>query len=450
MAIPLKLMDNHKGALQFWQELGVSGATCVHVDAHLDASNFGVPEPGELEHPEINCGNFLLPALHQGLVEHLIWVVPPHLADGQPLLPWARHELQNWMWLTADEFRSLHLDGPRVEGTMAGRRLTICQAGDLPALPGPVLVDIDVDYHFKLDDTIWQTPMQLHDLLRPLTPAAVTVAASVEGGYTPLQHRYSADITALCWSGQRGRADTLWGYLHHGLDVPDAPAWAQAARCAVQACQQGAVYEGPGWEAAARLDDGYRPVPLDVAAYYLHRKAFDRCAPWLARVGNGLPGLTARYMEGLIAWRQGRWEEADAAWAQVLQADLPGAVLAHVEEMRAKALADAGRPGLAVLQFQAAILRTPPSPERASRLRQLGHAYRALGQPEQAARTWRQAVRLVPDHLATLPIRWELAQMYVATGQIMLAQAELAHLLRQDDDGLAAKARVLALSLKPG
>ncbi|CAN0136622.1 unnamed protein product, partial [Phaeothamnion confervicola] len=68
-------MEDHRDAYFLWKELAIRDAVCLHVDAHLDISNFKVPEY-DLDCPEVNCANFLLHACREKIVAHTIWVIP--------------------------------------------------------------------------------------------------------------------------------------------------------------------------------------------------------------------------------------------------------------------------------------------------------------------------------------------------------------------------------------
>jgi hypothetical protein len=430
-------MDNHKGAYAFWKSLSIRNATCIHVDAHLDVSNFAVPEPGDLENPTLNCGNFLLPAIEEHLIDHLIWVMPPHLAAGSPtLLRWAQDELQNWMWLTLSDYRSLRLEEGRVVGTLAGARLTICTLDRLPPLAPPLLVDVDIDYFFDPSDRIWQPPETLCARLQPLAPEAVTIATSVEGGYTPPGHRC---LGRLVLAGLTGSPDEARD-PRSDRDRPDDPAWLRAARLVEHAdCASSA------WNEAAALDPECVPRAVDVAAWHLLRKRYDACLEWLARVDDP---ETAGYLRGLVAFRQERFAAAEEEWSAL--ATLPiarGAVAAHLFEMRARAQAGLGLDEEVLISLH---LATRHTPQNASLWRQLGRIQLRCGQSEAGARSLRRAIALAPHDLATLLVRWELAQVYLESGQAVLARAELARVIAEDDGALAAKARLLALKLEAG
>lgn len=444
-------MDNHKGAFAFWKELGVVGATCVHVDAHPDISNFQLPEPGALEHPELNCGNFLYPAMQDGMVEHVVWVIPPHLPGATPsLVTWAQVEMQNWMWLTVAEMKSFHLADGRVEASLGAGRLTICTSDHLPTLApsGPTLLDIDVDYFFDLGDRVWQCPVDLHAQLSALEPSAVTVAYSVDGGYTPPQHRYVGDLTHLCFTGQVDEARSLWQDLQSATPRAEAPAWYEAALLAREAFETSQGYRGPAWDRAAARDEGYRLRPLDVASYYMHRKKNDQCLEWLDRAEGDVDRAAARYLRGLVALRLDDPATAETHWGDLLELPVArGSLAAHLHEMRGKARVMLRRDADAIESFQAAIRQTP---QNASLWRQVAQAQLRTGQREVAARSFRRAVALAPHLQATVQARWDLARLYVDLGQHLLARAELHQVAARDGGTLGAKARMLMLKLEGG
>ncbi|MHB2018221.1 MAG: hypothetical protein ACYCW6_14825 [Candidatus Xenobia bacterium] len=420
-------MDNHKGAFAFWESLGVRGATCIHVDAHLDASNFQVPEPGELEHPELNCGSWLYPAMRDGMISHLVWLLPPHLPGDRPFLDWARRELQNWMWLTLDEYRSLRLEEGRVEGTMAGARLTLCTLEYLPPLEG-ALIDIDIDYFFLADDSVWQTPLALCDGLPRGDP--VTIATSIEGGYTPPQYRYIGELCRLALTGERAEAERWWDALQRRQVPADAPAWCRAAQAALQG----------QWDAAAAIDPDYRRRPMDVAGYFFQRSRYSEMDPWLD------DSETGQYLRGLKLWRQDDPSAAEGCWRPLTQLPAAQGLLGgHLHDLIGKVCMEQQRWAEAKAAFTAA---TRCVPDLASLWRQLGWAQARCGEAEAAARSWRRALALAPDQLPNLPVRLALAQHYLQAGQFSLARTELRHVASQDEGALAAKARLLLMELE--
>lgn len=211
------LFDDHHEALVAWREAGLTDLTCIHVDAHLDVSADGFSQESlaglastrtradfsrfrgqpKLPWGGLHCGNYLYPALVDGTVTTLIWVVPRELIDKDSFLQSARQNLQGWVDFTLEEYRSFHTQNGWIEGRYLGRRLVVCTCDHVPPLrpEAKVALDIDVDYFIRLrDDTVWQTPQELREILGDLQPVALTVATSCEGGYTPPHHRFLGQV----------------------------------------------------------------------------------------------------------------------------------------------------------------------------------------------------------------------------------------------------------------
>ena len=128
MTAPRLVMEDHSGAYVLWKENDLKNGVCIHVDAHLDVMDRGfTPEmlekiasvrtaddlkecltPTFLPWGGVHCGNYLYPALMEGVVTHLVWVIPkPMIRPEESLLEFAHRELPNWMELTLEEHYSL-------------------------------------------------------------------------------------------------------------------------------------------------------------------------------------------------------------------------------------------------------------------------------------------------------------------------------------------------------
>lgn len=459
MGVPSLLMEDHCDAYPLWKEHGLRGMTCVHVDAHLDVSADGFTPEGlariaacrtadELEAFRgseylpwggFHCGNYLYPALLEGVVEHLVWVVPPHLAGPDPLR-WAREELQNWMDLTVDEYRSLRLEDGRVEGTLAGRALTVCTPDRLPRFAEPVLLDVDIDYLLDADDGIWQTPAALARDLEALPVAALTVAYSVNGGYLPLEHRYLGDATfALLAHG-----DTRWQGLAEelirggGSPREDAPPWYRAALAVKRGLSEGQAPGGPAWIEAERHAPDWRFQAVNQGAMHFRRREYAEAVRWLGRAAEESPeeAPLCRYMQGLAEAKDERLGDAVDRWGALLdEAALAPMEASYVRYMRGKVLAALGRPQEAAESFRLALGAEPDHP---SYLHQHGLALRDTGRLDEAARELRRSVRLAPDRLAAVDARLALAEIYERQGKRALAQAEHRKVQELDATGVYA------------
>jgi tetratricopeptide (TPR) repeat protein len=463
-------MEDHCEAYPFWLEQGVRRATCVHVDAHLDVSDDsfspdslarilaarcrqdleGLRGKDLLPWGGFHCGNYLYPALLGGMIEHLIWVVPPHLPQGD-ILEWARRELQHWLDLDLADYASLTRIEDRVEGTLAGRRFTLCTAEAVPHLEGPLLLDIDLDYFLDPEDKVWQTPYELLDALA-LQPDIYTIARSVEGGYTPLEHRYLGEITEKACRGQR----TPWeGLLRQILQadregkahdfrrlseaIPDPPPWLLAALRYKEGLQHRRERSGhPLLAEAAHLDPGYAPHPADEGALHFRREEMDpaRACFRLAFQQASTPQEAGfcLFMLGLVEASDGEYGKAEELWRPlVTSVHLTPPEQGYVAFRLGRVLARLGRTQDALDLFAAGLEREP---DRPLYLHHYGLALREAGQLEAAARVFRKVLRLAPDRLGSLELHLALAEIYQAQGKSALAQSEYRRLASKDVTGI--------------
>ena len=432
-------MEDHRDAYFLWKELGVRDALCLHVDAHLDISNFRVPEY-DLVCPEVNCANFLLHACQEGIVGHTIWVIPNHLNGSGSFLAWAQLELQRWMYLTLDEYASLRQVESRIEGQLGGARLTICHSGNLPDLaPGrPYLLDIDIDYFLDPQDGLWQTPLELHSFLPQREAAALTVAYSVQGGYTPLRHRYLGDLTLLAENGDLAAVERLWRAVHDG---GEGPSWVQAAGLLQKAAGD---HEGSEWEAAASVDATYRVEPANVASMYQIRKNVERCEHWLGRIQESGSALGTLYLAGFSSFRAGDYATATTQWQKLLgdpECPAAGNTRTHVIELCGRAYFRMEKFVDASQMFHQGTLLDSQSPVL---WREKARSLARAGKKEEAARAYRKSLALAPEDLASLEARLELAQVYRDLGQPALGFAECRRLRRANvPSGFRARAALL-------
>ncbi|MFN8605932.1 MAG: hypothetical protein U0931_00260 [Vulcanimicrobiota bacterium] len=425
---PLLMMEDHRDAYFFWEKLGIRGAACLHIDAHLDMAGFLSPLESSLQNPEINCANYLLKAVENGLVEEVVWVIPPHLSRAnKDLLHWSYQELPRWLALELDEFNSLKLQGGRVEGRLRGKPFTICTTEHLPEVSRPWLLDLDVDYLIDEQDGVWQTPFELLELTRHLELQAVTVAYSVRGGYTPLARRYLGDLAELLWSGREQEARDWWQQFHSLQSLETAPPGLQAAALVTRAWGSGSDHSGPAWEQAARLDPNYQVRPFDVAALYWQRKRHQRCLDWL----KDLPGEQTAYVKGFIALEQHKFTQAVSHWESLLaQAEAEPLTQRHLYTLLAKAYR-AGQQLEKALECLERAIAIKAREGLSELYRELGRLQRELGRKVEASASLRKAIKLEPNQVDSLEAQIDLAELYIETEQVVRAQAEyrkLSHL----------------------
>jgi tetratricopeptide (TPR) repeat protein len=419
------MMEDHRDAYFLWQEMGLRGASCLHIDAHLDMAAIQVPLDASLSRADINCGNYLLKAIQEGIIGRLIWVVPPHLmVHDSDLLHWLHAELQNWLALTLEEFNSLQFSDGRVTGQLRGVPVVVCTSHRLPDLEGPWLLDLDIDYYLDAQDHIWQTPFELKAILPQRDWQAITIAYSVVGGYTPVARRYLGDLSELLWTGKVQEAEQWWASFHSLDSLEGVSPSLQAAALVARAWGAGSDHQGEPWQRAASLDPAYRVDPADVAAMYWLRKRFSCCTRWLLRSQG--PG--SEYLHGFMALEQGRPAHAARCWDRLLTAggdQLDANSRRHLLGLLGKAWKLAKKPELAREALQQAMKIVGGDPHtRIDLYRELGRVQREMGQLEAAIVSLRKGIQLGPDRLDNLEAQVELAELYIESGQLLRAQGE--------------------------
>lgn len=229
------MMENHDDAYHAWKKAGFRDRIVIHVDAHIDFGWFPEKDPEELLELQslkeleeqlarpslwnfsgrsqgelIQIGNYLNPALREGIVGGFYWVVP----DGFLRTPGQRKLLDKML-------DTLQKTCPRalekitwadrsVRAECYGKPMVVCTLSDLPEFEESILLDIDTDFQvissifpsYPYADlpktTPWIWPQELVTRLRErrLRTDFVTIAYSVEGGFTPLGYKYLGDELA--------------------------------------------------------------------------------------------------------------------------------------------------------------------------------------------------------------------------------------------------------------
>lgn len=455
-------MEDHSHAYSFWKEQGLSNGICVHVDAHLDLMDRGfTPEmlqeiakvqsaedlkhcatPTYLPWGGVHCGNYLFPALMEGIVTHLIWVVPKAMVeDSSSILAFAHAELPNWMDLTLEEHNSLRLDGPRVEGVLAGQRFTLCTSDSLPALDQrPILLDIDVDYFQDAKDRIWQTPGGLRQELGLQKIDALTIAVSVDGGYTCLEHRYLGEVIEEVFTADSespweertrelieadlSRLDDPHAYNHLGRD--DDPNWFKATLELKQRLAQGLSVQ-EACESAAGLDSRYQAVALNEALCHLRVGLVEEA---ISLSGDSVDSL---FVKAIITFQGGRFDLSKDCWNRFLdKTELSPKERAFALFTRSQATAQVSPPESVLGDLLEA---TKLDPDNYQYALFCGLILQITGDHKKAAKIWRKALNKCGDRLASLGLHLELSRLYRSMGKQALANAELQRVAQKDQTG---------------
>lgn len=482
---PVFLMEDHCDAYPEWRGLGAHDLPCVHLDAHLDLSDEAFPR-AVLEalaaartadevrayrtHPRLpwggyHAGNYLYPAMHDGTVSHLYWVIPPWLPRRAHLLDWARRELQGWVQMTLDDYASLHTVGDRVEGRVLGRPFTLCTLEALPAFDGRVLLDVDVDYFLDHDDTLFAPVDEIVERVRSRlgVPIATTIAYSVNGGYTPLEHRYVGDLlVALAAQAKAGDAEAgrtmrrgdrlrIEGRFDDAIDAYTAAAehgalFTAAARYKTALAHAAAGHADEARRAfaeAAGCDPHYRARAVDVAFLWFRRRDYANTLEWLQRARVESPEETplTLYIEGHAHLRERALSRGVEAFEQLLaDPSLRPADRAHISSVLSRARLRDGRAAAAV---EAAREAVEHDPENGLYHLRLADGLRAASLVDEAARHYRKAISLCGHTVGSLDAHESLIALYEASGQHLLASSETRRLVKKDVVGTFAARAML-------
>jgi tetratricopeptide (TPR) repeat protein len=229
-------MENHDGAYRAWKQAGIQGRVLLHIDAHLDWDWIKDKEPLEILHAHslsqvesmleehclwnlsgrkreelVDIGNYIYPAVREGIIKEFYSVVPDPFLQNPTMQRDMVRMFHSFMKKNPRRLKNLRLEDKRIVVEIDGVQVTTCRLSDLPRIPEPVLLDIDTDFLtteamgiapsgedlWKQLPWIW--PEELIEKLTDLgiTTDFVTIAYSVEEGYTPLSYKYLGDELAL-------------------------------------------------------------------------------------------------------------------------------------------------------------------------------------------------------------------------------------------------------------
>jgi tetratricopeptide (TPR) repeat protein len=367
------LMENHDQSYHLWRDAAFKDRILVHIDAHHDMWWFD-------DDRSLTIANFVCLALRERIVREVCWVVPDATWENPDGLKALDDHLKEILANYPGDPAIARWEHHRVRTSVMGCPLVICSLDTLPSFSEDVLLDIDTDYltiprvSYRAEDVLdpvpWRSPEELTETLRStaLRTDFVTIAYSVEGGYTPLGWKYLGDELALRLRdpNQKEIADAYLR-MRQGIEaslrgdaaqaensfraVGDRLGAAPYLHLAHLMTEAGRPEDGRRYHSQAlAMDPSYRTayaspgIPLyraknDDAAH----DAFSRAL--LLDPADAYPHLGL----GWIAARRKRWVEAETEFrdALVLQPDLIDAYRGLAE-----ALVSQGRPQEAIEPYQ--------------------------------------------------------------------------------------------------
>lgn len=368
------VLEDHDAALAEWERLGIQDRILVHLDAHHDL--WWTPATGTR-----SIANFLCEAVRNRLFRQIYWVVPDGSLETRNGRAALRAHLEA---LRAQYGERCGVDWQPGGGsvTLSGCRIHVCGLASMPSVSEAVVLDVDVDYlviprvaygdwdrHGPLP---WRWPADLACSLRSgaLRWDVMTIAYSVNGGYTPMRWKYLGSELAARLDGaseqqvhaydlmrtgaeaeHRGHIDAAESSYRAAAPAVGAAAWYNLAYLLASNAREGEARDCLG--RAIQLDPSYRsPYSTPGLALYRRvalaaaRRAFQhslRLDPDDPVPHVGLGWLSARARE---------WKDAEAR-ARLALTLAPVLIDAH--RLLGEALAEQGRTAEAIDAYETSL-----------------------------------------------------------------------------------------------
>lgn len=462
--------ENHDEALRFWRESAGANRILVHVDAHHD---MWWVDPAQ----RVNIANFISPALREGILREIVWVVPGRSWESSQNRRQLFHHLRRIQEAVSIPPARLEIAHDHISTTLFGKPLHICSVEGLPKFSENVLLDLDVDYlifprvTYGLGDPHpalpWRWPADLlQDLdARGVPSDLITIAYSVEGGYTPLRWKYLGDELEIRLDAN-GPAEVVRGmdlmreaaeaavggdraiaeqkYLQAAGLLPEqaAPLW----HLAFLYLDAGRVPEGQTlYHRALDLDPSYRTPYNSEGLWHYWRKywaASER--EYRSTLALDPRDAFAHLGLGWLAMERSRWSEAEPELQRAIEID-PSLLDAH--RALGRVFLETGKLREAVAAYEKSLklslsgkvsLRDSPiiSAEQPrwndashfSVFLKLGQLYRAIGEPERASQFLRMAAA---GGLDSVGLRLNLASIAFAQRHWLVGIGEAGRAFRQ-------------------
>jgi Flp pilus assembly protein TadD len=373
------LFENHDRAYEIWRESGLKESLLIHIDAHHDM--WWIDPDGHR-----TIANFICSALAEDIVREVWWIVPDQTWESRECRrPLLRH-LERIIRKYPRSSDRIEVKPDRISVRVLDKNIRILPLNKMPAPEGEVLLDVDTDFlviprvtygEFDTHSPLpWCWPDQLISRLveRKVRTRWVTIAYSVEGGYTPLKWKYLGDelktrIETPSLQGSilegmtqlRRGADAAFqgdlagaeeGFLAAARSMPESPA--PLLHLAYLYLEKGRGDQArESYQRALSLDPTYRTAysNLGMMRYYqrLHREAraeFERTLLLNPRDPYAHLGMAR------LAARQGDWASAELSLNKAAEADRD---LVDVQRDRGEVLARLGKIPEAISAYETSL-----------------------------------------------------------------------------------------------
>jgi len=236
------LIEDHHQAYYAWKALSLKNLALIHIDAHIDFNFQEVKDTrlileeakslsklkNQLEKALFfkqkqfdikkltNIGNYIYPAMRDGIVKDFYWVIPGDKQEFTRCMKNLKSMIKGLAQQDPKPKTVIKVKDGVLKTRLYGQNFIICCFEALPKINKKVLLDIDTDFLVinsisKTKNTdeierrkVWIEPEELVSILKRKIscPVLVTIAYSVNGGYTPLKFKYLGNKIASIFKGK--------------------------------------------------------------------------------------------------------------------------------------------------------------------------------------------------------------------------------------------------------
>lgn len=189
------LIEDHDEAYRIWKRFQIKNRVVIHIDAHLDFDWIKEGNP-------INIGNYLYPAIKDGILREIYWIVPSPIWRNSV----DRQRIKEWLAAKIIPAEDMQEERDKIHFSILGVQVIICSLTDMPVMDEGIVLDIDTDFFVtsSMDEAdfphkhkrrIW---IDNDNFLKIITDKCkfietVVICYSVKYGYTPVEFKYLAD-----------------------------------------------------------------------------------------------------------------------------------------------------------------------------------------------------------------------------------------------------------------
>ncbi|MBI3589992.1 MAG: tetratricopeptide repeat protein [Candidatus Melainabacteria bacterium] len=330
------IMENHDRSYYVWKESGVKNRRLVHIDAHHD---MWFIKKGS----QITIANFICRALEEDILKEVFWIVPDESMESQKNKKAILQHLKRIIRRYPESSKKIKIDKDEISAFVLNKPLRICTLDSIPEITEDVLLDIDVDYMIiphvsygktdKHSEIPWCWPNELLNRinLKKIHSDIITIAYSVEGGYTPLKWKYLGDELALRIKNGNSSSLRMMEMVKEASILANDDKFLLAEAKYIEAkdlmpaspvpCfhlallnqNMNKVQESQSYyKQALNIDPSYRTAYNNLAYVYFEDKLFRKAEIEVNKVLSLDPeDANAHLILGLIAMKKKNWKEAE-------------------------------------------------------------------------------------------------------------------------------------------